>query len=128
MQDNLLCVRRRAFVVTTVSRHNLPVYPNLARQQNPTAIDQLWVADITYIRPRTQLVYVAVVGRLLPSRDRMGRWAERWRLAWRSPSCAWLFRSDNPCRAGCTTPIAACSTPPKTLAKDENQVVVDKTS
>lgn len=60
-QDNLLCVRRRAFVVTSDSRHNLPVYPNLAGQMEPTAINQLWVADITYIRLRTEFVYLAVV-------------------------------------------------------------------
>lgn len=60
-EDNLLCVRRRTFVVTTNSRHNLPVYPNLARQMKPTAINQLWMADITYIRLRTEFVYLAVV-------------------------------------------------------------------
>jgi len=60
-EDNLLCVRRRKFVVTTDSRHNLPVYPNLAAQITPTAINQLWVADITYIRLRTEFVYLAVV-------------------------------------------------------------------
>jgi len=60
-EDNLLCVRRRAFVVTTDSRHNLPVYPNLARATKPAAINQLWVADITYIRLRTEFVYLAVV-------------------------------------------------------------------
>ena len=60
-EDNLLCVRRRAFVVTTDSRHNLPVYQNLAHQIQPTAINQLWVADITYIRLRTEFVYLAVV-------------------------------------------------------------------
>jgi transposase InsO family protein len=60
-QDNLLCVRRRAFVATTDSRHNLPVYPNLARGITPTAINQLWIADITYIRLRTEFVYLAVV-------------------------------------------------------------------
>jgi putative transposase len=60
-EDNLLCVRRRMFVVTTDSRHNLPVYPNLARQITPTRVDQLWVADITYIRLRTEFVYLAVV-------------------------------------------------------------------
>ncbi len=60
-EDNLLCVRRRAFVVTTDSRHNLPIYPNLAREMKPTAINQLWVADITYIRLRTEFVYLAVV-------------------------------------------------------------------
>jgi putative transposase len=60
-EDNLLCVRRRAFVVTTDSRHNLRIYPNLAREMKPTAINQLWVADITYIRLRTEFVYLAVV-------------------------------------------------------------------
>jgi putative transposase len=60
-EDNLLCVRRRAFVVTTDSRHNLPVYPNLARELKPTAVNQLWVADITYIRLRTEFVYLAVI-------------------------------------------------------------------
>jgi putative transposase len=60
-QDNLLCVRRRAFVVTTDSHHNLPIYPNLARAITPTAINQLWVADITCIRLRTEFVYLAVV-------------------------------------------------------------------
>jgi putative transposase len=54
-------VRRRAFVVTTDSRHNLPVHPNLARQMRPTAVNQLWVADITYIRLRTEFVYLAVI-------------------------------------------------------------------
>jgi transposase InsO family protein len=60
-EDNLLCVRRRKFVVTTDSRHNLPIYPNLAAQVTPTAINQLWVADITYIRLRVEFVYLAVI-------------------------------------------------------------------
>lgn len=60
-EDNLLCVRRRKFVVTTDSRHKLPIYPNLAGQMAPTAINQLWVADITYIRLRVEFVYLAVV-------------------------------------------------------------------
>jgi putative transposase len=54
-EDNLLCLRRRAFVITTTdSRHHLPVYPNLARAFTPTAVNQLWVADITYIRLRAE--------------------------------------------------------------------------
>lgn len=60
-EDNLLCVRHRAFMVTTDSRHNLPIYPNLAREMSPATINQLWVADITYIRLRTEFVYLAVV-------------------------------------------------------------------
>ena len=50
-----------AFVVTTDSRHLLPVYPNLARQITATAVNQLWVADITYIRLRKEFVYLAVL-------------------------------------------------------------------
>lgn len=60
-EDNLLCVRRRRFMVTTDSRHNLPIYPNLAARITPTAINQLWVADITYIRLRVEFVFLAVV-------------------------------------------------------------------
>ena len=60
-EDNLLCVRRRKFVVTTDSRHILPIYPNLAAEIIPMAINQLWVADITYIRLRVEFVYLAVV-------------------------------------------------------------------
>jgi transposase InsO family protein len=60
-EDNLLCVRQRAFVTTTDSRHRLPVYPNLARGMELTAVNQLWVADITYIRLREEFVYLSVV-------------------------------------------------------------------
>lgn len=56
-EDNLLCLRHRLFLVTTDSRHNLPVYPNLAREITPGAVNQLWVADITYIRLQTEFVY-----------------------------------------------------------------------
>jgi len=60
-EDNLLCLRKRRFVATTDSDHGLPVYPNLARDLELTGIDQLWVADITYIRLETEFVYLAVV-------------------------------------------------------------------
>ena len=60
-QDNLLCLRRKSFVVTTDSRHNLPVYPNLAGTITPVRVNQLWRADITYIRLRTEFIYLAVV-------------------------------------------------------------------
>lgn len=60
-EDNLLCLRRRRFVVTTDSNHALPVYRNLAKAMELTGIDQLWVADITYIRLETEFVYLAVV-------------------------------------------------------------------
>jgi transposase InsO family protein len=60
-EDNLLCLRRRAFVITTDSRHALPIYPNLAGKMRPDSINQLWVADITYIRLLMEFVYLAVV-------------------------------------------------------------------
>jgi putative transposase len=59
--DNLLCLRRRKFAITTDSRHNRSVYANLACEMAITTIDQLWVADITYIRLETEFVYLAVV-------------------------------------------------------------------
>jgi putative transposase len=60
-EDNLLCLRRRKFVRTTDSAHPFPVYPNLAREMDVTGLDQLWVADITYIRLRVEFVYLAVI-------------------------------------------------------------------
>lgn len=60
-QDNLLCLRRRRFVRTTDSRHGLAVYPNLAREITPITVNQLWVADLTYIRLRREFVYLAVL-------------------------------------------------------------------
>jgi putative transposase len=60
-EDNLLCLRRRKFVSTTDSAHPLPVYPNLAREMVVTSLDQLWVADITYLRLRVEFVYLAVI-------------------------------------------------------------------
>lgn len=60
-EDNLLCVRRRSFVHTTDSRHGFPVYPNLAKEMVLTNLNQLWVADITYLRLRSEFVYLAVI-------------------------------------------------------------------
>ena len=60
-EDNLLCVRKRKFVVTTDSNHTRKVYPNLALDMVLTAINQLWRADITYIRLRDEFVFLAVI-------------------------------------------------------------------
>jgi len=60
-EDNLLCMRKRKFVVTTNSNHGRKVYANLARDMVLTDMDQLWVADITYIRLREEFVYLAVI-------------------------------------------------------------------
>ena len=61
-RDNLLCLRRRPFVpVTTDSRHQWRVVPNLARGLVPTGLDQLWVADITYVRLAEEFAFLAVL-------------------------------------------------------------------
>src|SRR5207245_5758745 len=59
--DNLLCLRRRAFVRTTDSDHQLRVYPNLARELKVSGLNQLWGADITYIRLLVEFGYLAVI-------------------------------------------------------------------
>ena len=60
--DNLLCLRRRkSFGHTTDSQHGFPIYPNLATAFTPTAVNQLWVADITYIRLATEFIYLSVL-------------------------------------------------------------------
>jgi putative transposase len=60
-EDNLLAVPLKTFVTTTDSNHALEIYLNLARRMTLTSIDQLWVADITYIRLRVEFVYLAVI-------------------------------------------------------------------
>jgi putative transposase len=60
-EDNLLAVQPKAFVSTTDSDHALEVYLNLARRMRLNGIDQLWVADITYIRLQSEFVYLAVI-------------------------------------------------------------------
>ena len=60
-EDNLLCIRKRKFVVTTDSNHGRTVYPNRARDLVLTDVDQLWVADITYIRLQDEFIFVAVI-------------------------------------------------------------------
>ena len=59
--DNLLAVRKQRFVFTTDSRHTYAVYPNLAARLQLTGINQLWVADITYVRLRETFLYLAIV-------------------------------------------------------------------
>jgi transposase InsO family protein len=61
-RDNLLCLRKRPFVpVTTDSRHQWRIVPNLARGLVLTGLDQLWVADITYVRMLEEFAFLAVV-------------------------------------------------------------------
>lgn len=61
-EDNLLCLRKRAYVApSTDGRHTWRIWPNVARGLQTTACDQLWVADLTYVRLNEEFVYVAVV-------------------------------------------------------------------
>lgn len=61
-EDNLLCVRKRRFVLaTTSSDHAYGIYPNLAPFVQVSGINQLWVADLTYVRLREEFVYLALV-------------------------------------------------------------------
>jgi putative transposase len=104
-EDNLLCVRKRKFVVTTDSNHKRHVYPNLAGQMALTGIDQLWVADITYIRLETEFVYLAVVIDAFSRRvigwaldrsveDELSLTALRMALELRRPLAGWVHHSD----------------------------------
>ena len=72
--DNLLAIQRRKFVSTTRSRHDLEVCLNVAANLRLTGINQLWVADITYIRLRQEFVFLAIV------LDRYSRRAVGWSL------------------------------------------------
>jgi putative transposase len=73
-EDNLLAIGRRKYVLTTDSRHTLKVYLNLAARMELTGINQLWIADITYIRLEAEFVYLAVVI------DRYSRLVVGWSL------------------------------------------------
>jgi transposase InsO family protein len=72
--DNLLAVRFRKYVLTTDSQHDSPVYVNLAARMTMSGTNQLWIADITYIRLRVEFVFLAVVI------DRFSRKAIGWAL------------------------------------------------
>jgi putative transposase len=104
-EDNLLGLQPRAFVATTDSQHRCQVYLNLAARLELTAINQLWVADITYIRLGREFVYLAVILDAF-SRKVVG-WelsrrltsdfcltALRKALAERQPPAGWVHHSD----------------------------------
>ena len=60
-EDNLLCLRRRSFFSTTQSQHGYAIYPNLVPELTICAVNQLWVADITYVRLQEEFIFLAVV-------------------------------------------------------------------
>jgi putative transposase len=105
-EDNLLCLRKRKFVVTTTdSDHGRRVYPNLAGQMSLSGINQLWVADLTYIRLETEFVYLAVVIDAFSRRvigwaldrtleNELTLAALRMALELRRPAAGWVHHSD----------------------------------
>lgn len=112
-EDNLLCLRKRAYVPpTTDGRHTWHIWPNLARRLETSACDQLWVADITYVRLSEEFVYVAVV--LGAHSRRVIGWAvERhlgasfalralaMALEARKPACGLIHHSDRGVQYAC---------------------------
>jgi len=60
-ESDLLCRTRRKRVITTDSKHRFPRYPNLIKQLAVRQMNQVWLADITYIRIRSGFVYLAAV-------------------------------------------------------------------
>ena len=111
-EDHLLAIQPKSFVVTTDSDHELEVYLNIASRMKLTGINQLWVADITYIRLKTEFVYLAVMLDAY-SRKVVG-WALERTLATRLPLAALeqAIAERQPPPGLVTTPTAACSTLP----------------
>jgi putative transposase len=109
-KDSLLAVRRRRFLATTNSNHSFEVYLNLARRMRLTGIDQLWVADITYIRLKTEFVYLAVI--LDGFSRKVVGWALDRTLANRLTIIRWSTRSHSGSReqAWFITRIEGCNT------------------
>ncbi len=108
-EDNLLAVRRRKFVVTTDADHPFHIYPNLAEHLVLNNMNQLWVADLTYLRLSREFVYLAVVldgwsrravgwalGRTLESR--LPLQALERAIASRQPQPGMVHHSDRGCQ------------------------------
>jgi hypothetical protein len=117
MKENGLSVRaRRRFMVTTDSNHDGPIFPNLAKDIVPTGVNQLWVADITYITIATGSSISPQS--LMPGRGVLSamRSARGSTHGWRSPHCAPLSAPADRQQAASIIPIVARSTLPKTIA------------
>jgi putative transposase len=60
-EESLLCQLKRRWTKTTDSAHGWRIYPNRVKGQRPTGINQVLVADITYIRLGKEFVYLATI-------------------------------------------------------------------
>ena len=79
-EDNLLCVRKRKFMVTTDSNHGRRIWPNLAGDMVLTDVDQLWRADITYIRLRGNSYFWLSFWMHTRAESSAGHWTEHWKM------------------------------------------------
>ena len=121
-EDNLLAMQPRAFVATTESDHELEVYLNLASRMTLTGMNQLWVADITYIRLNAEFVYLAVL--LDACSRKVVGWAlgGRWRRACRWRPCSRRSRLAGRRRAWCITRIGGSSMPPERTCNSSGSI------
>ena len=115
-EDNLLCLRKKSFVKTTDSRHPFGRYPNLVPTVALTGTDQLWVADITYVRLQREFVYLAVL------LDAFSRRLLGWHLdrSLEAGLAVIALKMALSCRARCgpawcITRIKACSMRPRNI-------------
>ena len=111
-EDNLLCVRKRKFVVTTDSNHGRKVYPNLARDMMLTG-DRSALGGRYHLHPAARRVRVpgGDPGRLLAPRDRLGAGPHAGRRADAGGAAHGAVAAQRRSPAWCITPIAAASTP-----------------
>ena len=111
-EDNLLAVQPRAFVDTTDAQHELEIYLNLASRLTLTGMNQLWVADITYIRLRAESSTWRSSWMGSRGKSWAGRWTRRWRRAYRWRRCTKRSVLDTRRQERCITRIEAFSMPP----------------
>lgn len=104
-ESSLLCAVKRSYRRTTNSQHPYPRYPNLIKNRVVSSINQVWIADITYIRFATSFVYLAVIldsfsrkviGYALSNRldTDLALAALRMALAERQPAAGCIHHSD----------------------------------
>jgi putative transposase len=117
-EDNLLAIRWRKFVTTTQSAHDQRVYLNLASRMRVTGRNQLWVADITYIRLQNEFVYLAVLLDVFSRRvvgwalertlqARLTVMALEQAVAKRNPPAGLVHHSDRGIQYACAEYVAA---------------------
>jgi len=119
-EDNLLAVQPRAFLVTTDSDHPFEVYLNLASRMKLTGMNQLWVADITYIRLKKSLYTWRWFWTRSHARWWDGLWTARWRPVGRSQLWSRPSRNGSHHQVWCIIPTVVCSTRAETTPRSCN--------